>query len=223
MYEQIDLNKRLINSFNNTSMDKKVKNKQEGQGSKERILDVAVKLFASQGYAGTGLRELSAGAQVNLAMINYFFGSKKGLLREILDVFFAEYLLIAERHLRGKGLLAEKLERFVYHAVFFFDSRKDYLLVTINELPHDDPEILEYKAAWAKKMIGIIDTEICRPLAERGELVSPTMLGPLVTASMASRFLFAPIIDRIRPGQHGEDSLEAYAQMISKSLQKVIC
>ena len=51
---------------------------------KERIFRSAVYLFARHGFAGTGLRELAARAEVNLAMINYFYGSQKGLLKEIL-------------------------------------------------------------------------------------------------------------------------------------------
>ncbi len=204
-------------------MGKKVNTKQEAAGSKERIVRVAVKLFARHGYAGTGLRELSSEAGVNLAMINYFFGSKKGLLKEILDTFYAKYLEIARMELEQEGGLQEKLEHFIYGTVIFFDAYKDYLLVTINELPHDDPEIIEHKASWAQMMIAIMEKEICRPLvAEGGRVISPTVLGPLLTATMASRFLFAPVMDRVRPENCPMESLEEYAETISISLLKMI-
>ena len=60
--------------------------------SKVRILNTAVRIFARKGYASTGMRELADGAEVNLAMINYFFGSKKELLKVILERFFTGYL-----------------------------------------------------------------------------------------------------------------------------------
>lgn len=202
-------------------MNKKVNSKQEG--SKERILRVAVKLFASQGYGATGMRELASSAGVNLAMINYFFGSKKGLLKEILADFLAGYIVIAERELRGEGSLQAKLERFIQAAIIFFDGHKDALLVTINELPHDDPEILEHKAAWAKRMMAVINMELCTPMeAEGGSVVPPTVLGPLLTSTMASRFLFAPVMDHVRPEGHETESLADYSQMISRSLVKII-
>ena len=62
------------------------------QSSKERILVSAVKMFARKGYASTGMRELAEDAGVNLAMINYFFGTKKELLKVILETFFRGYI-----------------------------------------------------------------------------------------------------------------------------------
>lgn len=204
-------------------MKKKVNIKREGPESRDRIIKVAVKLFAQHGYAGTGMRDLSAEAGVNLAMINYFFGSKKGLLKEILDTFYAKYIEIALGELEKEGQLYDKFEKFIIQTISFFDTYEDYLLVTINELPHDDPEIIEHKAAWAQKMIAILDREICRPLAlERGTVVSPLVLGPLLTATMASRFLFAPVIDQVRPENFPEESLDDYTEMISRSLLKMI-
>jgi len=206
-----------------TTMRRKVNTQQKSVGPKERIVTAAVKLFASHGYAGTGMRELSTEAAVNLAMINYFFGSKKGLLKEILDTFYAKYLEIAQRELEQEGPLQEKLERFIHGTVLFFDTYKDYLLVAINELPHDDPEILEHKAAWAQKMIVTMEREICRPLAaERGNVISPTVLAPLLTATMASRFLFAPVVDQMCSEKNPMESLDEYSETISRSLLKMI-
>ncbi len=204
-------------------MNKKVNIKRDGPESRRRIINVAVRLFAQHGYAGTGMREISAEAEVNLAMINYFFGSKKGLLKEILDTFYAKYIEIALRELEQEGQMEIKLERFIHGTISFFDTYKDYLLVTINELPHDDPEILEHKASWAQKMIAVLEREICRPLAfEKGTVISSTVLGPLLTATMASRFLFAPVMDQVRPENIPKESLEEYSEMISTSLLKMI-
>ena len=45
--------------------------------TKKRILDAAETLFAEQGYAQTSMRAITARADVNLASVNYHFGSKK--------------------------------------------------------------------------------------------------------------------------------------------------
>lgn len=47
--------------------------------TKEQILRVAEELFASQGYAGTSMRAVIREAGVNLAAVNYHFGSKEEL------------------------------------------------------------------------------------------------------------------------------------------------
>ena len=53
--------------------------------TKERILDVAERLFAEQGFPSTSLRDITAEAGVNLASVNYHFGSKEALLAALLD------------------------------------------------------------------------------------------------------------------------------------------
>jgi len=50
---------------------------------RERILEVAERLFAEHGMAGVGLRAITAEANVNLASIAYHFGSKEGLLEAL--------------------------------------------------------------------------------------------------------------------------------------------
>ena len=49
----------------------------------ERILDAAEKLFAQNGYYNTSLRAITSEADVNLAAVNYHFGSKEALLEEV--------------------------------------------------------------------------------------------------------------------------------------------
>jgi AcrR family transcriptional regulator len=43
--------------------------------TKERILDVAEELFMEHGYEATSLRALTSAADVNLAAVNYHFGT----------------------------------------------------------------------------------------------------------------------------------------------------
>lgn len=49
--------------------------------ARSRLLHVAIRLFAEQGYAKTSTRELAEAAQVNVAAISYYFGDKAGLYR----------------------------------------------------------------------------------------------------------------------------------------------
>lgn len=50
--------------------------------TRERILDAAERLFAEHGFAGTSHRQITAAAGVNLAAVNYHFGSKEELFLE---------------------------------------------------------------------------------------------------------------------------------------------
>ena len=57
----------------------------EKVNTKELILDVAEKLFAQLGFDGTSTRNISTEAGVNMAMLNYYFGSKEGLFIAVLQ------------------------------------------------------------------------------------------------------------------------------------------
>ncbi len=52
--------------------------------TRQRILDAAEHLFAQDGYRGTSLRAITGRARVNLAAVNYHFGSKKALLEAVI-------------------------------------------------------------------------------------------------------------------------------------------
>lgn len=50
---------------------------------RDRILDVAERMFASQSFASVSIRAVTSEAGVNLAAVNYYFGSKAGLLKAV--------------------------------------------------------------------------------------------------------------------------------------------
>lgn len=51
--------------------------------TRERILDAAERLFMAHGYEGTSMRHITGEAGVNLAAVNYHFGSKEALVQEV--------------------------------------------------------------------------------------------------------------------------------------------
>jgi len=53
--------------------------------TKEQILNAAKSLFAQEGYRATSMRAITKRARVNLAAINYHFGSKEALLEAVFE------------------------------------------------------------------------------------------------------------------------------------------
>ena len=51
--------------------------------TRTRILDAAEELFMQHGFEGTSMRQLTAKAGVNLAAVNYHFGSKDALIEAV--------------------------------------------------------------------------------------------------------------------------------------------
>jgi len=52
---------------------------------KETIIESAIKLFSIKGFEGTSVREIATDAGVNVAMINYYFGSKEKLFENVVE------------------------------------------------------------------------------------------------------------------------------------------
>lgn len=57
------------------------------KGTSASIVNAAEILFAEQGFTETTVRQITSRADVNLAAINYHFGSKKGLIQAVAEKF----------------------------------------------------------------------------------------------------------------------------------------
>lgn len=53
--------------------------------TKERILDAAERLFAERGFENVTTRDITQQADANLASVNYHFGSKINLMKEVFQ------------------------------------------------------------------------------------------------------------------------------------------
>jgi AcrR family transcriptional regulator len=66
--------------------------------TKDKLMDAAERIFAKKGFHGASLRDITSAAGVDLALVNYHFGSKKQLLAAVVAR-------------RGQVLNAERLRR----------------------------------------------------------------------------------------------------------------
>ncbi len=89
----------------------------EGQSSeshadvdtKTKIFKVAAHLFAEKGYNGVSMREISEQTGMSKPTIYYYFGSKEGLYRDLVDTGNAHVLANFERIRSLKITVKEKL------------------------------------------------------------------------------------------------------------------
>ena len=73
--------------------------------TKGRILHAAEDLFAQHGFAGTSLRQVTSRADVNIAAVNYHFGSKENLVHEVFKHRMDE---MSEKRLASLAAAVEK-------------------------------------------------------------------------------------------------------------------
>ncbi|WNB93133.1 forespore capture DNA-binding protein RefZ [Bacillus sp. NEB1478] len=88
--------------------------------TKLKIAEAAISLFTSQGYKGTTVRQIAKKANVNVALISYHYGGKKGLLEKLITSFFEGYIRKVEivYHTSNsstvKGSFIELVEELLY-------------------------------------------------------------------------------------------------------------
>jgi AcrR family transcriptional regulator len=99
---------------------------------REHILHVAEQLFAEQGFDGTSIRDIAQHAGVNLAMINYYFGSKENLMASLLE-YRSKYTLglLEELNKDDKMSPWDKMDRLVdFYVEKILDNHRMHNIMT---------------------------------------------------------------------------------------------
>lgn len=140
---------------------------QAPQGTKEKLFLAAIKVFAERGYRDATVREICrlAGA-ANVNAVNYYFGSKEGLYRAILEMMFAE---LRKRNdaaaTEGKVRSAEeRLRDFIagYSAMLYGggDVAADVMTIFIAEMtrpsPYLDEMVEKHTRPQTEEFLGIL-------------------------------------------------------------------
>ena len=109
--------------------------------SRKAILDAAEELFAEKGYENTSLREVGEAAGLSRGTPAYFFGSKEGLYRAVLERAFedagaliagADANLLGPEHEESKSP-EEGLSKTLGPYIDFLASRPSYVALAERE------------------------------------------------------------------------------------------
>ncbi len=153
-------------------------NRRRGHDTKERILEAAGKIFAAKGYRDATHAEICRSAGTNVASINYYFGSKENLYRELF-----EHLSRRLRHLYplDGGLPAsapaeQRLRAYIHaHLRRLFDPEHIGDLHQIRLAEMFDPTglleaLLERQLAQDREIIQIILADLLGPNVSKRDL-----------------------------------------------------
>jgi AcrR family transcriptional regulator len=186
---------------------------------KQQILEAAIGLFARKGFSATGVREIARIAKVNVAMISYYFGSKRGILEAALDLFFQRYQEVVEQSLAGDDPPEQKMRRFLRSIVILLRNNNDLVRITFTELPFDMPEIAAFKAERVRKIASLFQNKLLS--AMEGRLPRPIrieIVGPALSCMVVSHFLLRPVIEGAFKTSFDEEFYEQYAEEIADLL-----
>lgn len=82
-------------------MNLEVRTMEKGKGpaeTRERVLDIAEGLFAERGIDAVSIRDITGAADVNLAAINYHFGTKEKLIEAVVE---RRFVTVSDERLRA--------------------------------------------------------------------------------------------------------------------------
>lgn len=183
------------------------------QGTKERIRRAAMREFSEQGLSGARVERIARAADVNIRMIYYFFGSKKGLLEEVLrEIFMQRRAQLVSRYDTVADLLASYFDGYAE------DAQRVRLLqweALQTRLPEEAPQLTNFadrQAVIDERIAAIVD------LQERG--LVPANLEPqllyLMFVALAIYPMTFPQSVFIAMGEHsnGKDFKKKYRESL---------
>jgi AcrR family transcriptional regulator len=171
---------------------------QKEGSSRARILDAAAEEFAAAGFAGARIDRISRRTRLNVRMIYYHFGSKRGVYRAVLQHIYEHMSrILDELGAPGEGRTLQAFER--YFDLLTDNPRFADVLVRelldgakhLKALSRDRPELFRNIHYHARKLIegGIAAGEL-RNLDPAMTVMSVTSTVCFVTAARHSHALF---------------------------------
>jgi AcrR family transcriptional regulator len=169
---------------------------------KIQIMEEAEKLFAENGFDGTSVRQIAKAADINVAMISYYFGSKEKLLEAMLLYRISDYMSELKSTITPTMTPLEKINCFIkivitrvhrnrrMHKIVNFEYTKDSRSIDLDK--YIDQKKENYKIVEEFIKSGQEDGSFRKDIVPL--LVVPTVLGTYLHFYYNKRF-FQSVLD----------------------------
>jgi AcrR family transcriptional regulator len=163
------------------------------RGTAERIAHRAASLFADKGFAGTSIREVAAAAGVTKPTVYYYFGSKDGLIRHIIDGAMRQFIQACSHARQAHRRLDAQLNKLVLDQLEWARSHPASV-VLVGRCTHEPPGH-PWAADLQRLQLEALEAtgRLFRDAIERGEaaprdpaLLTLTLFGSLMSLSAAA-------------------------------------
>lgn len=125
------------------------------------ILDVAEELIAKKGFEGTSVRDISSKAEINVAMISYYFGSKEKMMSYLYQYRvqrtkegFSEF---SETIKEGRPEMQMKeIIKFLIHQLFKYNYFHGFVTQELRHTEHLKEDLLAFYQICVMKLDDVI-------------------------------------------------------------------
>ncbi|WP_261510351.1 TetR/AcrR family transcriptional regulator [Chryseobacterium paludis] len=125
------------------------------------ILDIAEELIAKKGYEGTSVRDICSKANINVAMISYYFGSKEKMMSYLYQYRvlktrenFSEF---ADTIKEGKPEMQMKeIIKYIVSQLFKYNYFHGFVTQELRHTDNLKVELLDFYQLFVKKLDEVI-------------------------------------------------------------------
>lgn len=113
----------------------KEKNKKT-KGTKHRILEAALAEFSAHGFEGARVDRIAAKADINKAMIFYYFSSKQNLYHTLIKNVLLDFIPQVQKTVLESGTPDRLFETFPALYIRYFSKNKEVIRIIGREMIH---------------------------------------------------------------------------------------
>lgn len=123
--------------------------------ARQRLLDAALQLFSSKGYAATSVRELVEVAGVTKPVLYYYFKNKEGLYLALMEDALGDFFQVAEQARTAPGSVTERIRGYCTALLDIFIERLPVarLIYAIYYGPPQGAPPIDFEASFSTMLI----------------------------------------------------------------------
>jgi AcrR family transcriptional regulator len=167
------------------------------------ILQAATQEFAARGFGGARLDAIADQMQTTKAMVYYYFGSKEGLYRAVVEDVFAAIHRAEFEHCSDQGRDAEdELRALVTHTFAFHEAHPGYSRIVSMENLNDARTVGQLPQVKGSPVVQALASILARGVAGgqfRGGIDAVDLhyfISALCVFRVSNRLTFKEIFDR---------------------------
>ena len=110
--------------------------------TEQKILKAAKIVFIKKGFDGARMEDIAKQADINKALVHYYFRSKENLFEQIFDTFAAQILPNITLVMESEGSIYDKIEVFIHNYIEFFMKNPDLPIFVLTEINRNPDRVI---------------------------------------------------------------------------------
>lgn len=190
----------------------------------KHIMRTALEIIARKGYNGASVRDIALASNVNLAMINYYFGSKAELLVAIFEEMTEQAKSYIDTYIMDDSLSPiEKLEKMIEGYTRFAFENKHFMALLIRQQllgGHDKIDDYVYNLKFRYLRILSSALEEAKKKQQFNPQANITTINAIVMGSINLLISDQKFLSRAKEGDWENDDIY-YAEVVLHTVDQI--